>query len=558
MLNAPEDNLVKIYEKSFRNHWDLEAMTDWGTPNTLTYGQVATQIARLHLLYKQCGLKKDDKVSLMGKNSCNWVLVYMSCITYGAVVVPILQDFKPEDAMHIVNHSDSKLLFVTDMIWEGMTPEQMPAVKCVYSLNNFKTLATLHPSADISWEATEQTMQKLYPSGYTKDDVKYDERSNESIASINYTSGTTGFSKGVLTPCNALAGHLKYFVSTGRIYPGCRQVAFLPLAHAFGCIVDMLGIMAVGGHTYYIGRTPAPKILLQAFAEVKPTLIITVPLILEKVYKKQIAPQICKAPLSWVLKVPYLSDVVLSKIRQQLMDAFGGEFEEIIVGGAPLNAEVEEFLHRIKFPVSVGYGMTECAPLISFCLYPESRPYSVGKVMEGLMEAKIDHPNKEGVGEILVRGEHVMAGYYKNPEITAETFTQDGWLKTGDLGYFDEDGYLYLKGRNKTMLLGPSGQNIYPEEIEAKLNNMPYVAESIVIQHDSQLVALVYPDYDAMDHSGLDKAQLEEAMETNRKELNKQLASYEQITKIKLYPHEFEKTPKKSIKRFLYTQATID
>lgn len=557
MLTSEQDNFVKIYEHSFRSNWELDAITDYGTNNTLTYAQVAEQVARLHILFRECGLKKDDKVALMGRNNCNWVTVYIATVTYGAIIVPILQDFKANDALHIINHSESKLLFITDLIWEGLDIEQMEEVRAVYSLTNFKMLAHAHRKA-ITWENVDTLFAKKYAKGFSREDVVYEERANKEIASINYTSGTTGFSKGVITPCNALAGHIKFFGSTGLQYPGCRHVAFLPLAHAYGCIVDFLGSLAHGGHTYFIGRTPSPKILLQAFKEVKPTVIVSVPLIVEKIYRKQIIPQISKGPVSWVLKVPGLSDVVLGKIRQQLMDAFGGEFKQLILGGAPLNAEVEAFFRRIKFPLTVGYGMTECAPLISVSFYPEVKMYSCGKVLDGYMEARIDHPNQDGVGEIQVRGEHVMLGYYKNPEVTKETFTKDGWLKTGDLGYIDEDGFLYIKGRNKTMLLGPSGQNIYPEEIEAKLNNMPYVLESLVIQHDTQLVALVCPDYDAVDAAGLDRAHLEEFMEQNRKDVNTMLAGYEQINKIKLYPHEFEKTPKKSIKRFLYTSMAED
>lgn len=558
MLTAPEDNLVKLFESSFRKNWELEAITDWGTTNTLTYAEMVECITKLHILFKQVGLKKDQKVSLMGKNTCNWVMVYLATVTYGAVIVPILQDFKPEDALHIINHSESKLLFLSDNIWESLDIDQMEEIICVYSLSDFKVLGAAHPRRNHSWEKAEEVFHDKYKNGFTKDDIQFADRPNKELASINYTSGTTGFSKGVLTTCNALASHIKFFLDTKLIYQGCRHVAFLPLAHAYGCAVDFLGALAAGGHTYFIGRTPAPKILIKAFQEVKPTLVVSVPLILEKIYKKQIEPEISKGPISWVLKVPYLDEVVLSKIRQQLMDVFGGEFAEIIIGGAPLNKDVEAFLKRIKFPVSVGYGMTECAPLISYVSYPNYRSYSCGKVIPKVMEAKIDRPNKDGIGEILVKGEHVMLGYYKNPEATTQTFTKDGWLKTGDLGYIDEDGYLFLKGRNKTMLLGPNGQNIYPEEIEAKLNNMPYVMESLVLQHEEQLVALVYPDFEMVDGENMNRAQLEEAMERNRKALNEQLASYEPITKIKLYPHEFEKTPKKSIKRFLYTQTTFE
>lgn len=557
MLTAPEDNLYKMFENSFREHFDLDAVTDWGTNNTLTYGQLAQQIARLHLLFRHIGIKQDDKISLMGKNTSGWVTVYLATITYGAVIVPILQDFKPEDALHIINHSDSRLLFITDIIWEGLDIEQMENVLAVYSLTNFKILGA-HMHHPVSWEWAQQAFDKKYANGFTADNIRYVERSNKCLASINYTSGTTGFSKGVLTPANALAGNVRFGLSTHMIYPKCRQVAFLPLAHAYGCAIDFLGTLAAGGHTYLIGRTPAPKILLQAFQEVKPTLVMSVPLILEKIYKKQIAPQISKAPISWVLKVPYLDELVLNKIRQQLIDAFGGCFSMVIIGGAPLNAEVEAFLHKIKFPVTIGYGMTECAPLISYTYWEQYRSFSCGQALPGLMEIKINKPNADGVGEILVRGENVMLGYYKNEEATRQAFTKDGWLRTGDLGLLDKDGFLFIKGRNKTMLLGPSGQNIYPEEIEAKLNNMPYVMESLILQHEDQLVSLVYPDYQVADENGLDREGLEAAMEENRRVLNAQLPAYEAVTRIKLYPHEFEKTPKKSIKRFLYTQTNFE
>ena len=433
-----------------------------------------------------------------------------------------------------------------------MDLDQLEEIKSVYSLQNFKLLARTHK--EFTWQDVDDLFKKEYPDGFKKEHIAYDNRDNGEVASINYTSGTTGFSKGVITPCNALAAQIKFFGESGYQYPGCRHVAFLPLAHAYGCIVDFLGSLAHGGHTYFIGRTPSPKLLLQAFAEVKPTAIVSVPLIVEKIYKKQIAPQIAKPPVSWVMKVPLLDEVVLSKIRQQLMNAFGGEFKQLILGGAPLNAEVEAFFRRIKFPLTVGYGMTECAPLITVSFYPEVRTYSCGKILEGYMEMRIDEPNEEGIGEIQVRGENLMYGYYRNAQATADTFTKDGWLKTGDLGYIDKDGFLFIKGRNKSMLLGPNGQNIYPEEIETKLNNMPYVLESLVIQQkDGSLVALVCPDYDAVDAVGLDHEALDKEMEKNRRDLNAQIAAYEQINKIKLFPHEFEKTPKKSIKRFLYT-----
>ena len=554
MLTKPEENLIKIYENSFRQNWDLDAVTDYGTTVTLTYSQIAERIAYLHLLFEKIGIQEGDRIAVMGKNNSNWVTTYLAAITYGAVIVPILQDFKANDAIHIINHSESKLLFITDLIWESIDVEQVPDLQAVLSLNTMDLIVTGLPKKQAIDKITiEEMFAEKYPNGFTKDDVHYIERSNAELASINYTSGTTGFSKGVMTPANALAGNIVFALTTKLVFPGCRHVAFLPLAHAYGCAFDFLACLAAGGHTYLIGRTPSAKILLKAFADVKPTVILSVPLILEKIYKKMIQPQISKAPVSWVLKMPLLDQVVLSKIRETLMNAFGGEFSQIIIGGAPLNAEVEAFLRRIKFPITIGYGMTETAPLISFTPWTEFRPQSCGQVLDGFMEARIADANAEGVGEIQVRGEHVMTGYYKNEQATAESFTEDGWLRTGDLGVKDEDGFLYIKGRCKTMLLGPSGQNIYPEEIEAKINNMPYVLESLVLQKDdTRLVALVCPDFEAVDADKLTQEQLEVVMEENRKLVNAELAAYEQINEVRIYTHEFEKTPKKSIKRFLY------
>ena len=554
MLSKPEQNLIKIYEKAIRENWTLEAVTDYGTSNTLTYAQLAENIAKLHLLFEQAGIQEGDKVAVMGKNNANWVTTFLATVTYGAVIVPILQDFKANDAIHIVNHSESKLLFITDLIWENIDPEQVPDLLAVMSLNNMDMILSRLPMEQAVDRMTiEDLYAERYPQGLSPEDVTYAERSNAELASINYTSGTTGFSKGVMTPMNALAGNILFGLDSKLVFQGCRHVAFLPLAHAYGCAFDFLACLAAGGHSYLIGRTPSAKILLKAFAEVKPTVILSVPLILEKIYKKMIQPQISKTPVSWVLKMPLLDQVVLGKIRDKLMAAFGGEFSQIIIGGAPLNAEVEAFLRRIKFPITIGYGMTETAPLISFTPWTEFRSQSCGQVLKGYMEARIADANAEGVGEIQVRGEHVMNGYYKNEEATAQSFTEDGWLRTGDLGTMDEDGFIYIKGRCKTMLLGPSGQNIYPEEIEAKINNMPYVLESLVLQKDdTKLVALVCPDFEAVDADKLTQEQLEEAMEENRKLVNAELAAYEQINVIKLYTHEFEKTPKKSIKRFLY------
>ena len=555
MMTGDQYNFVKLYERSFKDNWELPAVSDYGTDVTLTYGQLAINIEKLHILFKECGIKKNDKIALMGKNNSNWVAVYLAAITYGAIIVPILQDFRANDAIHIINHSESKLLFISDINWEGIDLDQIPKIKAAVSLNDWHPISLALDPKKINYEAIANKFKEKHPDGYWPQDLHFDERGNDCIGSINYTSGTTGFSKGVIMPLNGLAGNIRYAMEQHLVSRDSRHVTFLPLAHAYGCAFDFLACLAAGGHTYLIGRTPSPKILLKAFAEIKPTIILSVPLILEKIYKKMIVPQIQKAPVSWVLKVPFLDEIVCSKIREQLMQAFGGEFRQMIIGGAPLNPEVEAFLYRIKFPMSVGYGMTECAPLITFTPYDQgSKPLSCGKPLSGIMEVKIDNPNEEGIGEVVVRGENTMTGYYKNAQATKESFTKDGWLRTGDLGILDEDGFLYIKGRCKTMLLGASGQNIYPEEIEAKINNMPYVLESLVLQQeDGRLVALICPDYNEVDASGLTAEQFNEVMEDSRKQVNSELASYEQIAIVKLYPHEFEKTPKKSIKRFLYT-----
>jgi long-chain acyl-CoA synthetase len=555
MMNEDKYNFVKIFERSLRENWESEAVTDYGTDVTLTYGQLAINIEKLHILFKECGIKKNDKIAVMGKNNSNWIAVYLATITYGAIIVPILQDFRANDAIHIVNHSGAKLLFISDINWEGIDLDQIPKVLAAISLNDWHPISLALDPKKINFDAIAQKYKQKHPEGYWAQDLHFDERSNEEIGSINYTSGTTGFSKGVIMPLNGLAGNIRYAMDHQLVSRSSRHVTFLPLAHAYGCAFDFLSCLAAGGHTWLVGRTPSPKILLKAFSEIKPTIILSVPLILEKIYKKMIVPQIQKAPVSWVLKVPFLDEIVCAKIREQLVQAFGGQFRQMIIGGAPLNPEVEAFLYRIKFPMSVGYGMTECAPLICFTPYDEgSRLYSCGRPLPGIMEVKIVDPNSEGIGEVVVRGENTMIGYYKNPQATSDSFTSDGWLRTGDLGLLDEEGFLYIKGRCKTMLLGPSGQNIYPEEIEAKINNMPYVLESLVLQQeDNRLVALICPDYNEVDADGLTREQLVANLEEARKQVNSELAAYEQISIVKLYPHEFEKTPKKSIKRFLYT-----
>ena len=547
-------NFIKLYEKSFAENWDLPALSDYGKAPQ-TYGQMAEEIAKIHMLFKSLGIKPGDKVAICGKDSSGWVKIFMATITYGAVIVPILSDFNPVDVIHIVNHSEAVLFFVSDSIWEHMEPDKLLNVKGVISIDKQSTLYET-PEFELArnLRLLKRRFKKKFPDGFKASDIKYADRDNSEVAEINYTSGTTGFSKGVMLTGENLAGNVCFGIYARLFVKGNRTLSFLPLAHAYGCAFDMLTPLAQGVHVYVLGKLPSPRVLLKALADVRPNLVICVPLILEKIYKNQILPLISKGTMRWTLAVPFLDTYIYSKIRKKLVDAFGGEFEQVIVGGAALNKEVEEFLHKIKFPFTVGYGMTECGPLISYSPWKEFIVGSSGKTIP-VMESKVISDDPENVpGEICVRGVNRMKGYYKNKKATDEVIDKEGWLHTGDVGTRSHDGVLFLRGRNKTMILSASGQNIYPEEIEAKLNNMPYVAESLVVERDGKLVALVYPDYEAADKLGLGIADLDDTMENVRKELNKIVAPYEQISKINLMQHEFEKTPKKSIKRFLYNQ----
>lgn len=550
------ENLLQIFASSFKRNWELPALTEYGSGNTMTYADLARRIAATHLLFSRCGVKRGDKIALMGKNTASWVVVYMATITYGAVIVPVLQDFNVEDATHIINHSGSVMLFISESIFDNMEFEKVPRVKAVMALDSRRVLAE-HPStshaAEKFIEKMPREMRRVYPHGYTAADVDYPVIAPDTVAEINYTSGTTGFSKGVMLTLNNLCGNVVFGMESRLHYRGSRCLSFLPLAHAYGCAFDMLVPLAVGTHITLLGKLPTPKLLLKAFSEVRPNLIICVPLILEKIYRNKLRPVIEKKAISRLLSVPGVRNVIYRKIRNQLITALGGEFEEVIVGGAPLNREVEEFLHRIKFPFTVGYGMTECGPLISYTPWRKFIVGSSGRTLPGLMESRIDSADPVNIpGEICVRGENVMKGYYKNPEATEAVLDRDGWLHTGDMGTRDNDGTIYIKGRYKTMILTANGQNIYPEEIEAKLNNMPYVAESLIVERGKHLVALVYPDYEAMDRDNISTAQLPPIMEQVRADLNTRVAPYERIDDIRLIANEFEKTPKRSIKRYLY------
>ena len=550
------EDLLTVYQNSFRNYWALPALTEYGSQEILTYGEFARRIARIHIFYQQMGLRRGDKVALLGRNSATWVTFFMATITYGATIVPILSDFNANDSQHIINHSEATLLIVANSIWETLDYEQLPMVRAVLSLDTRLVLAERpregHPTAEKAIRNLTRRFRAVYRNGFGPENICYEPTAKDAMAILNYTSGTTGFSKGVMLTYDNVAGNVMYGVESKLHYEGSRALSFLPLAHAYGCAFDMLVPLATGSFVTIFGKTPTPVLLMKALSQVRPNLVVCVPLILEKIYRKMIVPMITRRAIRWALAVPFVDSAIYAKIRNRLIDAFGGCFEQVIIGGAPLNSEVEEFLYKIKFPFTVGYGITECAPLISYTSWREFVPTSCGHVMPN-MEVKISgSPNPEEVpGEICTRGQNRMTGYYKNPDATEAAIDTDGWLHTGDMGTVT-DGTIFIRGRYKTMILSASGQNIYPEEIEAKLNNMPYVNESLIVERGKGLTAIVYPDYDRMDADKIDINALTPLMETNRVELNKLVAPYEKVDRIQLIPHEFEKTPKKSIKRYLY------
>ena len=549
-----QENFIKLYESSFRENWDLPCYTDYGEDISFTYGEVAEEIARLHLLFKHCSLRRGDKIAIIGKNNTRWCIAYMATITYGAIVVPILQDFNPNDVHHIINHSESVFLFTSDTIWDTLEEEKVPHLRGVFSLTDFRCLHQRDGECIQRFmKKADDAMFDAFPNGFSKENIIYTDLSNDKVMLLNYTSGTTGFSKGVMLTGNNLAGNVTFGIRTKLLVKGDRVLSFLPLAHAYGCAFDFLTATAVGTHVTLLGKIPSPKILLKAFEEIKPSLIITVPLVIEKIYKNAVQPLINKKGMRWALNIPLLDNKIYGQIRKKLIDALGGRFKEVIIGGAAMNPEVEEFFYKIKFPFTIGYGMTECGPLISYAPWNEFVPTSSGKILD-TMEARLYKENPEAtLGEIQVRGENVMTGYYKNPEATQEAFTKDGWLRTGDLGTIDDNGNIYIRGRSKTMILSSSGQNIFPEEIENKLNNLPFIIESLIIERNKKLVALVYADYEALDSLGLNNPEsLKAVMDENLKNLNNSVANYEKVSQIQLYPTEFEKTPKRSIKRYLY------
>ena len=547
-----EKSFIAFVEKSIKENWDLDALTDYKGA-TLQYKDVARKIEKLHILLAESGIKPGDKVAVCGRNSSHWGVAFLAILTYGAVAVPILHEFKADNIHNIVNHSEARLLFVGDMVWEALNEAEMPLLEGIILMTDFTLLVCRSKQLEYAREHLNELFGKKFPRNFRREHVAYRRDEPEELAVINYTSGTTSFSKGVMLPYRSLWSNTQFAFEVLPLKPGDRVVSMLPMAHMYGLAFEFLYEFASGCHVFFLTRMPSPKIIFQAFSEVKPHIVIAVPLIIEKIIKKNVLPKLETLKMKMLLKVPIINDKIKAAVREQMIKGFGGNFYEVIVGGAAFNQEVEKLLKSIDFPYTVGYGMTECGPIICYEDWKRFRMGSCGKAAPR-MEVRIDSPDPQHiVGEILTRGDNVMLGYYKNEEATKQIFDADGWLHTGDLGIMDEEGNVTIKGRSKNLLLGPSGQNIYPEEIEEKLNNLPYVAESIVIQqNDNKLAALIYPDFDDAYAQGMSNKDIEAAMEENRVTLNSELPAYSQISRIKIYPEEFEKTPKKSIKRFLY------
>lgn len=544
-------SLIQLIEESIRKNWNLDAMTDYKGA-TLQYKDVARKIEKMHILFEHAGIKKGDKIALCGRNSANWTATFLGVITYGAVAVPILHEFKADNVHNIVNHSEARMLFVGDQVWENFNEAAMPHLEGIIELKNFDLVVSRSQRLTYAREHLNEEFGKRYPCRFRAENVSYRREEPEELAVINYTSGTTGYSKGVMLPYRSIISNVVHIHKKVGLKPGDNVVSMLPLGHIFGLVFDFIYGVTVGAHLWFLTRMPSPKIIAESFAEIRPRVIACVPLIVEKIFKKNILPKVDNKLGKLLLKLPIVSDKIKEQIRTQAMEVFGGNFIEIVIGGAPFNPEVEAFLRKINFPYTIAYGMTEAAPLICHSRWDEIQYTSCGKTVSN-METKVLSSDPERIPEELVcRGMNVMLGYYKNEEATAQAIDCNGWLHTGDMAIKDAEGNIFIKGRCKNMLLTASGQNIYPEEIEARLNNMPFVNESLVILAGDKLIALVYPDNEEAFAQGMDKKALEAAIEVNRTELNKMLPAYSQITRIKLYPEEFEKTAKKSIKRFLY------
>ena len=544
--------ITALVQKSIRDNWETMALTDF-QGITYQYRDVARKIAKLHLLFEQAGIKPGDKIALCGKNCSQWAVAFLASLTYGTVSVPILHEFKADNVHHLVNHSEAKLLFVDTSIWENLDAESLPMIKGALAISDYSQLFSRSESLSEARTALNRLFGERYPDRFSREDVNYYEpESDADLAVINYTSGSTGFSKGVMLSYHNIWSNVRFAVDNIPFFkPGDGMICMLPLAHMYGLAIEMLFTFVMGCHIHFLTRTPSPKIIMDAFAQVQPKLIITVPLIIEKIIKTRVFPLLEKPMMKLLLSIPFVDNALLGKVKTKLKETFGGQLKQLVIGGAGLNADVETFLRKIHFPFTIGYGMTECAPLIAYAPWDVQRFTACGRLVDR-MEGRIDSPDPVNTpGVLWVKGDNVMKGYYKNEEATEAAF-KDGWLNTGDICQIDEDGFLYIRGRDKNMILGPSGQNIYPEEIEQKVNNLPYVSESIVVERDGRLVALIYPDFDNAQKSGLTIEQLEPMMEQNVKQLNSELPGYSQLSGVKIFLEEFEKTPKRSIKRYLY------
>jgi len=549
MLN---ENLIESFSANIRKHWDVAAYSDY-RGQTISSKDVAHRIMQLHTIFTEAGVERGDKVAVIGRNSAHWAVTYWATVTYGAVIVPVLPDFTAEEIHHIVGHSDAVLLFVSDPIYDKLDDSRMKDLKGIVRLEDFSLRYHQQKGLDEVFEQSGQRYLEQHAARLTAEGFGFPEVPGTDLATIVYTSGTTGFSKGVMLNHHSLICNARYYIDSLDLERNRRVVSFLPLAHCYGCAFDLIAPSIGGGHVTFIDKMPTPKVLMGAFAEIRPVVVLSVPLIIEKIFKSRIKPQLESKALKAMMKVPAVNRLIYKKIRRKISMVFGGEFQEVVIGGAAFAKEADAFFRKIDFPLANGYGMTECGPLISYSVVADNPPLGcVGRVIPYL-ECKIDITDPtNGVGEVLVRGENVMLGYYKDEEATREAIDPDGWLHTGDMGHMDQDGFLFLTGRSKNMILSASGQNVYPEEIEAKLNNLPYVSESLIMDCNAKICALIHPDMDRADEDGLTEAQLEAIMEKNRQELNKVVPSYASIVRVKVLYEEFEKTPTKKIKRRLY------
>lgn len=550
-----EQGFIDYIEQSIIKNWDRNALTDY-KGITLQYKDVARKIAKFHIVLESAGIRPGDKIAVCGRNSAHWAVAFLATVTYGAVIVPILHEFKADNIHNIVNHSEAKLLFVGDRAWENLNEEAMPLLMGIVLLTDFTPVVCRNEQLMEAFEHRNVLYGTRFPKNFRPEHISYrKEESPEELAVINYTSGTTGYSKGVMLPYRSLWSNVAYCHEMLPVRPGDHIVSMQPLGHVFGMVYDFLYGFSAGAHLYFLTRMPSPKIIAQSFSEIRPRVISCVPLIVEKIIKKDILPRIDNKIGKLLLRMPIVNDKIKADMRKKAMEVFGSNFDEIIIGGAPFNAEVERFLKQIGFPYTIAYGMTECGPIICSSRWETLKLASCGKATTR-MEVKIDSPDPQNVaGEIICKGANLMLGYYKNAEATSQIIDVNGWLHTGDLATMDTEGYVTVRGRSKNMLLTASGQNIYPEEIESKLNNMPYVSESLIVLQNDKLVALIYPDFDDAFAHGMEQSDIEKVMEDNRNELNLQLPAYCQITKVKIHFEEFEKTAKKSIKRFMYQEV---